>query len=79
MIIIRVRVVNLVIFTKIIISFVLFSDIGGPQLSMHSICEMCSPLIIYQETQLFKVKGYHLVCCCCCFLRDVCKSEGKVT
>ncbi|XP_015771930.1 PREDICTED: aspartyl aminopeptidase-like [Acropora digitifera] len=29
-------------------------DIGGPQLSMHSIREMCCSSIIYQETQLFK-------------------------
>lgn len=29
-------------------------DIGGPQLSMHSIREMCCSSIIHQETQLFK-------------------------
>ena len=70
--------VNLIILSIIIISFVLFSDIGGPQLSMHSIREMCCSSIIYQETQLFKVRGYLLVCCCCCcFLRDFCMSEGK--
>ena len=62
----------------IIIIFPLFSDIGGPQVSMDSICEMCCSSIIHQETQLFKLRCYFLVCCCC-FFRDFCKSEGKLS
>ena len=47
----------------IMISFVLFSDVGGPQLSMHSIREMCCSSIIYQETHLFKVMCYCIFWC----------------
>ena len=36
-------------------------DIGGPQLAMHSIREMCCSSIIYQETQLIKVRGSELL------------------
>ena len=57
----------------------MFSDIGGPQLSMYSIREMCCSSIIYQEIQLFKVICYLLVCCCSSFFRDFCKSEGKLS
>ena len=76
--IIIVFVVNLIIFSIIIISFVLFSDIGSPQLLMHFMRKMCCSSIICQETQQFKVRCYVLVCCCC-FIRNFCKYEVKLS
>ena len=60
------------------IILIFFSHIGGPPLSMRSICEMCCSSIFHQETQPFKIKCYFLVGHCC-FFRDFCKSEGKLS